>query len=188
MSATAQVAKIKAANPQALIIWAPGTPFGTGLHAVSEIGLDVPIASTSANMVNAQLKGYAAFAPKYLVFPGLGYAIGMAQTPKVAAAQKVYLDAINAAGLDNSVQRGLTWDAALITIDALRAVGPDASPEAIKNYIEGIKDFAGITGTYNFSAGGSADQRGLTINDVVMMRWNSGSSSWSAVSRFGAAL
>jgi branched-chain amino acid transport system substrate-binding protein len=188
VSATAQVAKIKATNPQALIIWAPGTAFGTGLHAVSEIGLDVPVASTSANMVNAQLKGYAAFAPKYLVFPGLGFAINMAQTPKVAAAQKVYTDALNAAGLDNSVQRGLTWDAALITIDALRAVGPDASPEAIKTYIEGIKDFAGITGVYNFSAGSSADQRGLDINDVVMMRWDSTKSSWTAVSRFGAAL
>jgi ABC-type branched-subunit amino acid transport system substrate-binding protein len=139
-------------------------------------------------MVNAQLKGYASFAPKFLVFPGLGYAIGMAQTPKVAAAQKVYTDALTAAGLDNSVQRGLTWDAALITINALRAVGPDASPEAIKTYISGIKDFAGITGVYNFSAGGSADQRGLDINDVVMMRWDSTKSSWTAVSRFGAAL
>jgi ABC-type branched-subunit amino acid transport system substrate-binding protein len=148
----------------------------------------VPISSTSANMVNAQLKGYASFAPKYLVFPGLGYAVGMAQTPKVAAAQKVYLDAMKAGGLDNSVQRGLTWDAALLTIDALRAVGPDATPEAIKNYLEGVKDFAGITGTYNFAGGGSADQRGLTINDVVMMRWNAASSSWTAVSKFGAAL
>jgi branched-chain amino acid transport system substrate-binding protein len=188
VTVTAQVARIKASNPQALIIWAPGTPFGTALKAVSDEGLDVPISSTSANMVNAQLKGYASFAPKYLVFPGLGYAVGMAQTPKVAAAQKVYLDAMKAGGLDNSVQRGLTWDAALLTIDALRAVGPDATPEAIKNYLEGVKDFAGITGTYNFAGGGSADQRGLTINDVVMMRWNAASSSWTAVSKFGAAL
>jgi branched-chain amino acid transport system substrate-binding protein len=190
VSATAQVSKIKAANPQALIIWAPGTPFGTGLHAVADVGLDVPIASTSANMVNAQLKGYAAFAPKYLVFPGLGYAIGMAQTPKVAAAQKVYVDAMNAAGLDNSVQRGLTWDAALIVINALRAAGPDASPEAIKNNIEGLKDFAGITGTYDFTDVNDPDrvQRGLNINDVVMMRWDSSKSAWTAVSRFGAGL
>jgi branched-chain amino acid transport system substrate-binding protein len=188
VTVTAQIARIKAASPQALIIWAPGTPFGTALKAVSDEGLDIPISSTSANMVNAQLKGYASFAPKYLVFPGLGYAIGMAQTPKVAAAQKVYVDALKDAGLDNSVQRGLTWDAAQITIDALRAVGPDASPEAIKNYIEGIKDYAGITGIYNFSAGSSADQRGLDINDIVMMRWNAATSSWTAVSRFGAAL
>ena len=188
VTVTAQVARIKGANPQALIIWAPGTPFGTALKGVSDGGLDVPMSSTSANMVNDQLKGYASFAPKYLVFPGLGYAINMAQNAKVAAAQKVFLDAMNSAGLDNSVQRGLTWDAALITINALRAVGPDATPEAIKNYIEGIKDFAGITGVYNFSGGGSADQRGLSINDVVMMRWDSAKSSWTAVSRFGAAL
>jgi branched-chain amino acid transport system substrate-binding protein len=188
VTVTAQVTRIKGADPQALIIWAPGTPFGTALKAVSDVGLDVPISSTSANMVNEQLKGYAAFAPKYLVFPGLGFAINMAQNAKVAAQQKIYLDALKAGGLDNSVQRGLTWDAALITINALRAVGPDATPDAIKTYIEGIKDFAGITGVYDFSSGGSADQRGLNINDVVMMRWDSVKSSWSAVSRFGAAL
>jgi branched-chain amino acid transport system substrate-binding protein len=188
VTVTAQVARIKSANPQALIIWAPGTPFGTALKGVSEIGLDIPIASTSANMVNEQLKGYAQFAPKYLVFPGLGFAINMAQNAKVAAAQKTYLEALKAGGLDNSVQRGLTWDAALITINALKALGPDATPEAIKNYIEGIKDFAGITGVYNFSGGGSAEQRGLTINDIVMMRWNAATSSWTAVSKFGAAL
>jgi branched-chain amino acid transport system substrate-binding protein len=188
VSATAQVARIKSSNPQALIIWAPGTPFGTALHAVSEIGLDIPISSTSANMVTAQLKGYASFAPKYLVFPGLGYAVGMAQNEQVKKAQATYLDALKAAGLDNSVQRGLTWDALLITIQALRAVGPDASPEAIKTYIEGVKDFAGITGVYNFSDGGTAEQRGLNINAVVMMRWDASKSAWSAVSKFGAAL
>jgi branched-chain amino acid transport system substrate-binding protein len=171
-----------------LIVWAPGTPFGTALHAISEVGLDVPISSTSANMVNSQLKGYAAFAPKYLVFPGLGYAINMAQNEKVKAAQATYFEALKAGGLDNSVQRGLTWDALLITINALRSVGPDASPEAIRNYIEGIKDFPGITGVYDFSDSGTAVQRGLNINAVVMMRWNAASSSWTAVSKFGAAL
>ncbi len=188
VSATAQVAKIKGSNPQALIVWAPGTPFGTALHAISEVGLDVPISSTSANMVNTQLKGYAAFAPKYMVFPGLGYAVGMAQNDKVKAAQATYFAALKAGGLDNSVQRGLTWDALLITINALRAVGPDASPDAIRTYIEGIKDFPGITGVYDFSDSGTAVQRGLNINAVVMMRWNAASSSWTAVSKFGAAL
>ena len=185
VSATAQVSKIKAANPQALIVWAPGTPFGTALHAIAEVGLNVPISSTSANMVNAQLKGYAAFAPKYLVFPGLGYAIDMAQNAKVAQAQRLYDDALKAANLDNSVQRGLTWDAAAIVIAALRAVGPDAGAEQIKAYIEGIKDYPGITGVYNFTDG---DQRGLNINDIVMMRWDGTKSAWSAVSKFGATL
>ena len=185
VSATAQVAKIKAASPQAMIIWAPGTPFGTALHAVSEVGLDIPVASTSANMVTAQLKGYTAFAPKYMVFPGLGYAINMAQNARVAAAQKTYTDALKSAGLDNNVQRGLTWDAASLAIAALRAVGPDGSPEAIKTYIEGVRDYAGITGVYNFADG---NQRGLNINGVVMMRWEAPSAAWSAVSKFGAAL
>jgi len=75
-SVTAQVSKIKALNPQAMIIWAPGTAFGTALHAVSDLGLDVPIATTSANMIIAQMKTYAAFVPKTVLFQGVQYVAG----------------------------------------------------------------------------------------------------------------
>ena len=47
-----------------MIIWAPGTAFGTALHAVTDSGLDIPIATTSANMIVAQMKTYASFAPE----------------------------------------------------------------------------------------------------------------------------
>ena len=186
VSATAQVARIKAAGPQAMIIWAPGTPFGTALHAVNEVGLDIPLATTSANMVSAQLKGYAAFAPKYLVAPGLTYAAGIAPTPQVAAAQKVYANALKAAGLlPYDVQAGLTWDAASIVIDAVKHLGVNATADQIRGYIDGLTDYAGITGVYNFA---DIPQRGVAINDVVMQQWDFGKSQWINVSKAGAAL
>jgi branched-chain amino acid transport system substrate-binding protein len=186
VSASAQVARIKSKSPQAIIIWAPGTPFGTALHAMNEIGLDIPIATTSANMVSAQLKGYASFAPKYLVGPGLTYAAGIATTPQVGAQQKIYSDALKDAGLQpNDVQAGLTWDAALIVVDALKHLGPNATPEQLRDYISGLKDFAGITGVYNFV---DVPQRGVTIADVVMQRWDFAKSQWENVSKAGATL
>ena len=186
ISVSAQLARIKSKNPQAMIIWAPGTPFGTALRGVSESGLNIPIGTTSANMVTAQLKGYAAFAPKYLVAPGLTFAAGISKGPKVAAAQRVYFDALHAAGLvPNDVQAGLTWDAALIVVDALRHIGPDATAQQLRTYIDGLHDFAGITGTYNFA---EIPQRGVTIDDVVMQRWDFNKSSWETVSKPGAAL
>jgi branched-chain amino acid transport system substrate-binding protein len=186
VSASAQVARIKSKGPQAIIIWAPGTPFGTALHAMNEIGLDIPIATTSANMVSAQLKGYASFAPKYLVGPGLTYAAGIATTPQVAAQQKIYFDALKDAGLQpNDVQAGLTWDAGLIVVDALKHIGPSATPEQLRDYISGLKDFAGITGVYNFV---DVPQRGVTIADVVIQRWDFGKSQWVNVSKAGATL
>src|ERR1700722_15556135 len=48
-------AAIKAAAPQALLTCASGTIFGTVLHGMRDVGLDIPTAASSANMVYEQL-------------------------------------------------------------------------------------------------------------------------------------
>jgi len=80
------------------------------------------------------------------------------------------------------VQIGLPWDPAGIIIDALRHVGTSATPQRVRDYIETLHDYAGITGIYDFRDG---SQRGLTVQDVVMVRWNPETSGWSAASKFG---
>jgi branched-chain amino acid transport system substrate-binding protein len=183
VTATAQLTRIKAAAPQALIIWAPGTPFATGLRAVQDIGLDVPVASTSANMVAKQLEQYSAFMPKELYFPGVTYAAGIAQNPRVKHQQDVYNAAMKAAGVATDLQSGMTWDAGLMTVDALRKLGPGASGTQIRDYIDGLTNFPGILGIYDFS---KVPQRGAGIDDVVMQRWTG--TGWVTSSTFGGAL
>jgi branched-chain amino acid transport system substrate-binding protein len=183
VTATAQMTRIKGADPQALIIWAPGTPFATALRAVQDVGLNVPIVATSANMVAKQLEGYSAFIPKDLYFPGVTYAAGIAQNPRVKHEQDVYNAAMKAAGVTTDLQSGMTWDAGLITVDALRKLGPAATGEQIRDYIDGLKNFPGILGIYDFV---KVPQRGTTIDDVVMQRWNG--SGWTTSSTFGGAL
>ena len=98
VTATAQVTKIKAASPQAIIVWAPGTPFATALRALQDVGLTIPVASTSANMIAKQLDQYAAFMPKEMYFPGVTYAAGIAQNAQVKKQQDIYNAAMHAAG------------------------------------------------------------------------------------------
>ncbi len=183
VSATAQLTRIKAAGPQALIIWAPGTPFATALRAVQDVGLDVPIVTTSANQVAAQLKQYAAFIPKELYFTGVTYAAGIAQNPQVKHQQDVYNAAMKAAGVETDLQSGMTWDAGLITVDALRKLGPAATGAQIRDYIAGLKNYAGILGVYDFT---KEPQRGAGIDDAVIQRWNG--NGWTTSSSFGGAL
>jgi branched-chain amino acid transport system substrate-binding protein len=183
VSATAQLTKIKAAAPQALIIWAPGTPFATALRAAQDVGLDVPVASTSANMVVKQLGQYSAFMPKELYFAGVTYAAGIAQNARVKHQQDVYNAAMKAAGVTTDLQTGMTWDAGLITVDALRKLGPTATGAQIRDFIDGLKDYPGILGVYDFV---KVPQRGVTVEDVVMMRWNG--SGWNTASSFGGSL
>ena len=183
VSATAQLTRIKAANPQALIIWAPGTPFATALRAVQDAGLDVPIVATSANMVAKQLEQYSAFMPKELYFPGVTYAAGIAQNALVKHQQDVYNAAMKAAGVTTDLQTGMAWDAALITVAALRKLGPAATGVQIRDYILGLKDFPGILGVYDFA---KEPQRGAGLDDAVMQRWNG--KGWTTSSSFGGAL
>ena len=185
VSVTAQVSKIKAAGPQAIILWAPGTPFATGLRALNEAGLDIPVGTTSANQVSKQLEQYASFIPKQLYFPGVTYAANKAQTPQVQKAQDTYFAAMKAAGVTTDVQTGMPWDAGLITVAALRKLGPTATGAQVRDYISGLTNFPGILGMYDFK---TSPQRGANVNDVVMQLWQPAASNWTLVSSFGGAL
>jgi branched-chain amino acid transport system substrate-binding protein len=181
-SVTAQVSKIKALNPQAIIIWAPGTAFGTALHAVSDLGLDVPIATTSANMIIAQMKSYASFVPKNVLFQGVGYVAGAAH--KDSPAMATYAAGMKDNGMPQDFQTGMAWDPAMIIIDALRKVGPSATPAQLRTYLEGLHGYTGITGTYDFRDG---SQRGLGVDSALIMRWDPEKLDFVSVSKAGGA-
>jgi branched-chain amino acid transport system substrate-binding protein len=179
-SVTAQVSKIKALNPQAMIIWAPGTAFGTALHAVSDIGMDVPIATTSANMIIAQMKTYASFVPKTVLFQGVQYVAGAVH--KDSPAMAMYATGMKENGMPQDFQTGMAWDPAMIVIDALRKVGPDATAAQLREYIESLHGYTGITGTYDFRDG---SQRGLGVDSALIMRWDPDKLDFVSVSKGG---
>ena len=180
-SVTAQVAKIKAANPQAIIVWAPGTPFGTALHGLQDVGLDIPVVTTSANMVVNQLKLYSPFMPKSVYFQGTAYIAGNAP-PKPNKGLQVFAAAMKEAGIPQDGQGGLPWDPAMIVIDALRKLGPNATADQLRTYINNLHDYAGIIGTYDFRGG---NQRGTSVQDINIMRWDPEKTDFVGVSKPG---
>jgi branched-chain amino acid transport system substrate-binding protein len=179
-SVTAQLAKIKALAPQALIVWAPGTAFGTALHGVTDIGLDVPVATTSANMIIAQMKTYAAFVPKTVLFQGVGYIAGAAH--KDSPAMATYAAGMKEAGMPQDFQTGMAWDPAMIVIDALRKLGPNATADQLHTYIENLHGYTGITGTYDFRDG---SQRGIGVDATMIMAWDPAKLDFVTVSKPG---
>jgi hypothetical protein len=70
-----------------------------------------------------------------------------------------------------------------MAVDALQHLGPNATGAQIRDYLAGLKNYAGILGIYDFSA---SPQRGTDINDAVMQRWNG--TGWTTASSFGGAL
>lgn len=186
VSVSAQMTNIKAANPQVVFLWAPNAPFGTLLHGVSDAGLDVPMMTTDGNMTYGQIRQYASIMPKEIYFPGLTYMLtGAAPPGKAGAPQRAFHDAMRSLNYPVDLQSGFLWDAGLILVDALRSLGPNATSAQVHAYIENLHDFTGIAGPYDFRGG---NQRGLTSENLVVMRWDAGKSDWVAVSRAGGAL
>jgi branched-chain amino acid transport system substrate-binding protein len=182
LSVAAQMANIKAAKPDVVICYAAGTPFGTLLRGVQQAGIDVPIATGNANMIYAEMKQYAEFLPKELLFPGIPVLAGVAPNAKARAVQQQFLDAYRAAGIKPDLLSTMAWDPSTILIDALRKYGTNATPDQVKAYIENLHDWVGVTGRYDFRDG---SQRGLGVDNLMVMRWDRDKQTWVAVSDLG---
>ena len=71
LNVSAQMTRIKAAKPQVVIAYAPGTPFGTLLRGIQNAGITVPVATGNANMSYAVMTQYAGVLPSELLLPSV---------------------------------------------------------------------------------------------------------------------
>jgi branched-chain amino acid transport system substrate-binding protein len=181
-SVAAQVAKIKASGAQALIIWAPGTPLGTALRSMKDSGLDIPAATSSANMNPLQLKQYASSMPKDLYFQGLPFIAGMSENARMKRVLDDFTAEASAHKIDIDAPHGIAWDPALLVVDGLRALGPAATADQLRAWIAGQSAYPGITGMYDFRSG---DMHGVGVKDVVIMRWDPDKNAFASVSKLG---
>jgi branched-chain amino acid transport system substrate-binding protein len=184
----AQMQKIRAANPDALVMWTSGQPFGTVTHAYTDAGMTIPAFTTNANMSLTFMKQFAGFLPKDLYFPGLAFLAGpnpSEAVPQARTAIKRMYDALKAAGVAVDFQAGIPWDPAQIVVEAYRKLGTAASYDQIRQYILGLKNYAGVSGVYDFTDRGAGAQRGLTAKDVLVMRWDDAKAAWTAASKMG---
>jgi branched-chain amino acid transport system substrate-binding protein len=181
VSVSAQLARIKAANPQVLLTWTVGPAFGTELHAISDAGLDIPIFASNGDMIIEQLAQYKAFMPKELIFSAvLASAKDSVTSGPVKDAQNIYFKAFKSINVTPNFPNTLAWDPALIVLDAYRHLGANATAVQIKEYINTLHGFAGINGIYDFRDGSG---HGIGENGVLMMRYMPSSDTFVAVSK-----
>ncbi len=183
VSVAAQIERIRSANPQVLIAWSTGSPIATVFKGIVQAGLDIPIATTNGNMTYAQMTQYASFLPKqlYIAAPEWVQHEGVITLdPAVEKVQRDYFDTFKAANIKPDIAASLAWDPAMIVIDALRHVGPKATAQQVRDYIAGLKGYAGINGIYDFPR---VPQRGLDVQGAVMTRWSPTKQTWELMSK-----
>jgi branched-chain amino acid transport system substrate-binding protein len=181
VSVAAQIAQIKAANPQALISWAVGTPFGTVLRGVSDGGLQVPVLTGAGNETVDQMKQYAHILPKQIYFESLlDMSTGADVPPPIAKMQAVYFKAFNAAGLQTDGGYGGIWDMAMIYVDAYKHYNGTPTADQVHDYIEGLRSYVGVSGIYDYR---KYLQRGVGQDSDLIATWNAATQSFTAASK-----
>jgi branched-chain amino acid transport system substrate-binding protein len=186
VSVAAQIAQIKAANPQVLIGYTVGSPFQTLVRGMHDGGLDVPIATSAGNMTSVQMTQALSVMPKELDFAAYPSYVDGASVPKVVADQEaLFRRTLVAAGIKPDGGYAGVWDMASIVFEALRHLGPDPSAEAVRAYIANLRGWAGITGIYDFRA---FPQRGISVGGYIMTRYDPDKSAFIPVSKPGGTL
>jgi len=185
VTASAQVERMKAAQPQALLAWATSVSVALTFRGMIQSGLDVPVAVSTINELYAVMHQFGPILPKDLYMgsgQGSARGDGLKLTPEMAAKKKRLYDAYAALGRIPDVAAENPWDASMIIIDALRHLGTNATGTQIRDYIHHLSNFVGVTGVYDFQ---KFPQRGLDQHSAVVVRWNAEKTMFEAVSSPG---
>jgi branched-chain amino acid transport system substrate-binding protein len=181
-STSAQIADIKAANPQVLISWMIGAPFATVLRGAHDGGLDVPIVSNGANASSAFMTQVASFLPKEVDFASYPASLASAESKGIAAAQAAQAKAFNAAHVKQEGNAMGAWDLSLIVVDAMRHLPATATADDLRGYIDKLQGFAGTNAIYNFR---TYPQRGIGRDGNIMARYDASTNAFIAISKPG---
>lgn len=186
VSIAAQMAHIKAADPQVLIGWTVGAPFGTIVRGAHDSGLDVPMVTNGGNMTLVQVQQLASYLPRELDFTAQVSWVQGAVVPRPVRAQlDLYNRTFKDAGIKPDGGYGSVWDLTLVLIDALRHVPSDPTAEQVNAYLQGLRGWAGANGIYDFAA---IKQRGIREQASVIARWDPAQNDFVPISKPGGYL
>jgi branched-chain amino acid transport system substrate-binding protein len=151
-----QAAKVRAANPDALLIIATNPiPF----RNARQMRLTQPIVSAIGSSAYQYVKGMGEFGHD-IVFPE--FVVGEDPLPYQADFVNLYRKAFNE--LPKNYEAA-GWDAVHALARALERVGPDASAEALAKALR--EPYKGVVAAYNF---GASDMTGIELSSYVYSR------------------
>jgi branched-chain amino acid transport system substrate-binding protein len=173
VSITSQLQQVTAGHPQAIVVWATGTPVGVALKAIQQAGLNLPVMTTNGNLANAFLKRIADYTPKTLLIPAtrdFWWQTLPASDPSVKL-EKDYHDRYQAKYNESpDFGPGVGYDAILNIAAALRKSG-SADAKKLRTALEQLAGAQGVVGPYTM---GADNHRGLSLQDVAIVQAQNG--------------
>jgi branched-chain amino acid transport system substrate-binding protein len=163
---TAQLTRIKAASPQAVVVWSIPPSASIATRNYADLGLKVPHFQ-SHGVGNKRYIELAGPAANGVTFPA-GKLLVAEQLDDADAQKPVllgYARDFEAKHGPRNTFGGHAWDAVTLVARALETAGPDRA--RVRDAIESTRNFVGITGVFDFSP---TDHNGLDRRAVVMVR------------------
>ncbi len=169
---TAQLTRVKAANPQAVIIWSIPPSAAIAAKNYADLGLKAPMFQSHGigNKKFIELTGPAA---NGVIFPA-GKLLVAEQLPDGDAQRSVllsYAKEFEAKYGPRNTFGGHAWDAIQVAVHAIERGGTDRAK--IRDAIEATRNFVGITGVFDFSASdhNGLDRRAVSMVQIVNGDW-----------------
>jgi len=169
---TAQLTRVKAANPQAVIVWSipPSASIATKNYA--DLGIKAPLLQSHGvgNKMYIQLAGPGA---NGVVFPAgkLLVAEHLSDNDPQKTVLLAYAKDFEAKYGARNTFGGHAWDAIKLVVGAMERAGTDRAK--VRATIETTKNFVGVTGVFDFSPTdhNGLDRRAVTLIQIVDGQW-----------------
>jgi branched-chain amino acid transport system substrate-binding protein len=178
---TTQLTKVKGSDAQALVVWAIPPAASVVTKNANEMGLKIPLFQ-SHGVGNKRFLDLAGPAANGVRFPA-GKLLKAENLPDSDAQKKIlvaYAKAFEAKYGARNTFGGHGWDAIWLAYRAADAAAVRNSPDdlpgfrtAIRNELERIQEFIGISGIFNMSATdhNGLDKRAVTMYEIVNGQW-----------------
>jgi len=169
---TAQLTRVKAAGPEAVVVWSIPPSASIVTRNYADLGLRMPLFQ-SHGVGNKKYIELAAGAANGVVFPAgkLLVAEQLADDDPQKPILLAYAREFEAKYGPRNTFGGHAWDAVQLAVRALGKAGGDRA--GVRAAIESTRNFVGISGVFDFSPTdhNGLDRRAATMIQIVDGRW-----------------
>jgi branched-chain amino acid transport system substrate-binding protein len=169
---TAQLTRVKAANPQAVVVWSIPPSASIATKNYGDLGIKAPLFQ-SHGIGNKTFITLAGPASNGVIFPvgKLLVAEQLGDDDPQKAVLLAYARDFEAKYGSRNTFGGHAWDAVQIVARAMEQAGSDRAK--LRDAIEGTRNFVGITGVFDFSPTdhNGLDRRAATMVQIVDGQW-----------------
>ena len=176
---TAQLTKIAAAKPDAIVCWTIGPAGSIVAKNVKQLNIKIPLFQCHGlpDPKYVELAGPAAegnIMPSTKLMAWEQLADSDTQKPVIKEFVRLYDDAKYDKQFPINTHSGYAWDAIYIVANAMKKVGTD--PAKLRDAIEQTKNYVGVSGIYNLTP---EDHNGLGTDSMIIVTVDQG--KWKSV-------